>query len=531
MALDQFGQPFFFRLPDGRRDKRTCPGFVFTVLVTAAICFYAAHQFARLLGFGDTTIMVSKIDSYFDTDFEFATEDGLAIGFMLTAYDDEQESIEDPDYGRLVAKYQHWGGTDVPTETAEEVPTYPCTTEQLGLHPNGTLSGEPGQFYPVRPDSEEDVTYRFRKLRCFREERLVVHGDYNSARTRNLVLALELCDQEKRTKEGDPRRCKSDEEINRWLRGKYLVLYHNSRRFRVEEYGEGKIVEESRTRYIPLNSQLREDYVYKVQLTDLQLQDARFSISAFTQDDKRVFGINQVDRRPWDYEDRIVLAVTIEMDLDLQQINRQVYNILDWIGDIGGLGEGCFFISFTALGIVHFGALDNMIISELFRVGPDADVCDRPANSDRVGPAPTTTEHTSPEQPVSSVPPEHALRSVPKTSSLRQFLHHHLPRICLCGCLRRTKRERVLAQCREQYLKEIDIVEHIMQFREVRAELATKANQTGLQRKRSFFKRARTKVLTSTNLFVDGNMASRQQTAPPTEETGARVTQFGPHAT
>ena len=42
--------------------------------------------------------------------------------------------------------------------------------------------------------------------------------------------------------------------------------------------------------------------------------------------------------------------------------------MLDWIGDIGGLGEGCFFISTTLLSIIHFGALDNMIITELFRV-------------------------------------------------------------------------------------------------------------------------------------------------------------------
>ena len=33
-----------------------------------------------------------------------------------------------------------------------------------------------------------------------------------------------------------------------------------------------------------------------------------------------------------------------------------------------------------------------------------------------------------------------------------------------------------MAKCRDQYYKEIDIVEHIMQFREVRAELATKVN-------------------------------------------------------
>ena len=45
--------------------------------------------------------------------------------------------------------------------------------------------------------------------------------------------------------------------------------------------------------------------------------------------------------------------------------------MLDWIGDIGGLGEGCFFISTTLLSIIHFGALDNMIIMELFRVAAD----------------------------------------------------------------------------------------------------------------------------------------------------------------
>ena len=49
-------------------------------------------------------------------------------------------------------------------------------------------------------------------------------------------------------------------------------------------------------------------------------------------------------------------------------IERQVYNLLDLIGDIGGLGEGLFFMSFTLLSVIHYGALDNMIISELFRV-------------------------------------------------------------------------------------------------------------------------------------------------------------------
>ena len=456
--------------------------------------------------------MVSKIDQYFDTDFEFTQNDGLMFGFFLTAYDQEAESIEDPDYGRLVAKYITWGFDDAPNEDRTEIPTSSCTPEQLGIYPNGTLSGKQNLFYPVHTNSQNDIKFFHKKFRCFDSEKITIHGDYNSAKTRNLQIAFEMCDQARRVREGNPRRCKSDREILKWMRNKYIVLYYNSRRFKIEEYNEGKIVEESRTKYIPFNSQLREDIVFKVQLTDLQLQDERFSISAFTQDQKRIFNVNQVEKRPWSNDDRTHMAITIEMDLDLQQINRQVYNILDWIGDIGGLGEGCFFISFTLLGIIHFGALDNMIIKELFQVGPDAGLDDKPVNKERVAPAPTSTEHSNPEQPVQTASQYHELRRLPKTSSLRQFLHFHLPHACLCLCLKMNRRERVMAKCRDQYYKEIDIVEHIMQFREVRAELATKVNQNGLQRQRSFIKRARTKVLTLDNSFVDANEATRQVT-------------------
>lgn len=34
-----------------------------------------------------------------------------------------------------------------------------------------------------------------------------------------------------------------------------------------------------------------------------------------------------------------------------------------------------------------------------------------------------------------------------------------------------------MARCRESYFKEIDIIEHIMQFREVKAELALRARR------------------------------------------------------
>ena len=39
----------------------------------------------------------------------------------------------------------------------------------------------------------------------------------------------------------------------------------------IEEFEEGKIIEESRTNWIPINSQLREELVFKLVMTDLYL--------------------------------------------------------------------------------------------------------------------------------------------------------------------------------------------------------------------------------------------------------------------
>ena len=48
-----------------------------------------------------------------------------------------------------------------------------------------------------------------------------------------------------------------------------------------------------------------------------------------------------------------------------------------------------------------------------------------------------------------------------RTSSSRQFIHHLLPKYCQCCCLRQNRRERIMAKCRAQYYREIDIVDHI----------------------------------------------------------------------
>ena len=94
-------------------------------------------QFIKLIEFGDNTIMVSERDSYFDESFSFTTDDGLMLAFALTAYDENYDMIDEPDYGEIKAYYKTWGLEGAEFIQFTEIPTSQCTNEQLGINPDG----------------------------------------------------------------------------------------------------------------------------------------------------------------------------------------------------------------------------------------------------------------------------------------------------------------------------------------------------------------------------------------------------------
>ena len=91
-------------------------------------------QFLRLINFHEPTIMVSQRDSFYSTDKEFTSDEGLSLAFGITAYDDNQEPIEEAQYGHLKAYYKSWGVHEhISGIHFEELPTRQCTRAQLGL--------------------------------------------------------------------------------------------------------------------------------------------------------------------------------------------------------------------------------------------------------------------------------------------------------------------------------------------------------------------------------------------------------------
>ena len=71
--------------------------------------------------------------------------------------------------------------------------------------------------------------------------------------------------------------------------------------------------------------------------------------------------------RPYEFRDRVHLQVSYEFDLTLHRIDRDVYSILDWIGDVGGLNEGLFLFFSVILAYFQFYDYENFLVDRLFR--------------------------------------------------------------------------------------------------------------------------------------------------------------------
>ena len=67
-----------------------------------------------------------------------------------------------------------------------------------------------------------------------------------------------------------------------------------------------------------------------------------------------IFNIRAFEKRPYEFPDDIHLTITYEFDLDLYRIDRETYNTLDWLGDLGGLKEALMIILGFIYSLFHF---------------------------------------------------------------------------------------------------------------------------------------------------------------------------------
>ena len=60
------------------------------------------------------------------------------------------------------------------------------------------------------------------------------------------------------------------------------------------------------------------------------------------------------------------MTIMYELDMDLDVIDRQVYSVLDWMGDIGGLLEAMLYLGMFLVTVFKYGQLQAMLAQNLF---------------------------------------------------------------------------------------------------------------------------------------------------------------------
>ena len=131
------------------------------------------------------------------------------------------------------------------------------------------------------------------------------------------------------------------------------------------------------------------------------------------------------------------MQITFEFDLTLYRIDRDVYSILDWVGDVGGLNEGLFLFFKMILLFFQFHEFRHFLIERLY--------------------------HKSDEGSKDSELKVH------ETSWLRFKLNSCLPTCLLCKICALKREERMFTKARHKFESEIDIVDFLKRIRRLEA--------------------------------------------------------------
>lgn len=86
--------------------------------------------------------------------------------FGITAYDDNPEPIEDPSIGVLKPYYKSWGLKEGGGVHFEPLPERNCTKSELHVDEDGDESEHGSLFYKPHPNSETNLNFYNKKLKC-----------------------------------------------------------------------------------------------------------------------------------------------------------------------------------------------------------------------------------------------------------------------------------------------------------------------------------------------------------------------------
>ena len=158
-------------------------GSLFSFVMFLMVCGFAYLKVGLWITKKGVDIASATYDSYFDDEYEFSSKDGLNFAMAFTAYDDVEEPILDPSYGKIVFNSYSWGQSEETQSGRIRIESHACTREELGLDDEKS-----GKFYPIRESIRNRVELYWQKFMCINEADMFIHGSYNSKTARPMNI-------------------------------------------------------------------------------------------------------------------------------------------------------------------------------------------------------------------------------------------------------------------------------------------------------------------------------------------------------
>ena len=374
LKVDFFYQDIEILFENSKPKLQTHCGAVLGLIMMALLVTQVVSKTQTMINFEDNQIQTPRQEGYFPADYVYDARDGWRIAFGLTAYD---QSSDDPafdeSYGNVSAYIKTWGEVDSQGEVIpinlKKLDTEPCREEDINFNNDEKQDGY--KFFAPHKEFENDAKRFYPVLQCLTNDDAELMGNYNSAAGKQLVITFEIC----RDKPGV---CKDEDVIKLWLKRKFLLILENQELFNKDLVLDDKIIKSSRLVWHVLSPQLRTDIYNTVELTELNLNDMYDTFSE--NEDLMMFKVTSGALRLYDFDDNVQLAITYELSQDLTIIRRTVYNLLDLLGDIGGLAGALRAIFTIAVIIFQYKAVISYVGQHtyLIRDGDEKDRAKKP---------------------------------------------------------------------------------------------------------------------------------------------------------
>lgn len=113
--------------------------------------------------------------------------------------------------------------------------------------------------------------------------------------------------------------CRSQEEINAFLKDKFILLYYNEIRFGGQFDGEEPIVKESsRLKWLPINTQAQQTLPLQISVTELTSENRAVALgeSKEYRSNSEAFRLDEMIPRAYEKDDFTQVDITVEVNLD-----------------------------------------------------------------------------------------------------------------------------------------------------------------------------------------------------------------------